>query len=162
MATAGRKAEDGILTPVLKTAAGLHKAGLVDKATMRAFDAMLRAGRAVDARRNPRAARTGAGVATRIRPLSQGPEGRGQQVGTRREAAGWAIAQAAQSGEDEGSEVDRLKLAILSVPPCSCQLRNRRSDQGSRQKAGLRQRSCPTSPYSRATGRQPCRGSATA
>lgn len=34
------KAESGILASVHKTAVGLHKAGLVDKATMREFDAM--------------------------------------------------------------------------------------------------------------------------
>lgn len=34
------KAESNILASVHKTAAGLHKAGLVDKATMREFDAM--------------------------------------------------------------------------------------------------------------------------
>lgn len=38
--TKNRKADSGILTSVHKTAAGLHKAGLVDKATMREFDAM--------------------------------------------------------------------------------------------------------------------------
>src|SRR5471032_2243879 len=40
MAATSRKAEGGILASVHKTAAGLHKAGLVDKATMRAFDAL--------------------------------------------------------------------------------------------------------------------------
>jgi putative transcriptional regulator len=35
-----KKAEGGILTSVHKIAAGLHKAGLVDKATMREFDAL--------------------------------------------------------------------------------------------------------------------------
>src|ERR1700746_3967479 len=35
-----KKGEGGILTSVPKTAAGLHKAGLVDKATMREFDAL--------------------------------------------------------------------------------------------------------------------------
>jgi putative transcriptional regulator len=38
--TKNRKAESGILASVRKTAAGLHEAGLVDKATMREFDAM--------------------------------------------------------------------------------------------------------------------------
>ena len=38
MATTKRKTESGILASVHKTAAGLHKAGLVDKATMREFD----------------------------------------------------------------------------------------------------------------------------
>src|SRR5271156_2745055 len=40
MATTSRKAENGILASVHRTAAGLHKAGLVDKATMREFDAL--------------------------------------------------------------------------------------------------------------------------
>ncbi len=40
MATTKRKTESGILASVHKTAAGLHKAGLVDKATMREFDAL--------------------------------------------------------------------------------------------------------------------------
>src|SRR6266568_2618684 len=40
MATIKRKVESGILASVHKTAAGLHKAGLVDKATMREFDAL--------------------------------------------------------------------------------------------------------------------------
>lgn len=40
MATRRRKAESGILASVHKTASGLHKAGLVDKATMREFDAL--------------------------------------------------------------------------------------------------------------------------
>ncbi len=40
MAATGRKAEGGILASVRKTVAGLHKAGLADKATMRAFDAL--------------------------------------------------------------------------------------------------------------------------
>jgi putative transcriptional regulator len=40
MATRSKKAESGILTSVYKTAAGLHKAGLMDKATMREFDAL--------------------------------------------------------------------------------------------------------------------------
>lgn len=35
-----RKVESGILVSVHKTAAGLHRAGLVDKATMREFDAL--------------------------------------------------------------------------------------------------------------------------
>jgi putative transcriptional regulator len=39
MATKG-KAETGILTSVHKTAAGLHKSGLINKATMREFDAL--------------------------------------------------------------------------------------------------------------------------
>lgn len=38
--TKNRNADSGILASVHKTAAGLHKAGLVDKATMREFDAM--------------------------------------------------------------------------------------------------------------------------
>jgi len=37
---ARRKAETGILGSVHKTVAGLRKAGLVDKATMREFDAL--------------------------------------------------------------------------------------------------------------------------
>jgi len=40
MATTNRKAESGILASVHKTAAGLHRAGVVDKATMREFDAL--------------------------------------------------------------------------------------------------------------------------
>lgn len=40
MATTKRKTESGILASVHKTAAGLHKAGLVGKATMREFDAL--------------------------------------------------------------------------------------------------------------------------
>ena len=40
MATTKRKAESGILASVHKTASGLHKAGLVDKATMPEFDAL--------------------------------------------------------------------------------------------------------------------------
>jgi len=40
MTTTSRKAETSILASVHKTAAGLHKAGLVDKATMREFDAL--------------------------------------------------------------------------------------------------------------------------
>lgn len=35
-----RKAETGILASVHEIAAGLHKAGVVDKATMREFDAL--------------------------------------------------------------------------------------------------------------------------
>ncbi|MDQ0471226.1 helix-turn-helix domain-containing protein [Labrys wisconsinensis] len=35
-----KKAEGGILASVYKTAAGLHEAGLVDKATMREFDVL--------------------------------------------------------------------------------------------------------------------------
>ena len=35
-----RKDEGGILASVHKTASGLHEAGLVDKATMREFDAL--------------------------------------------------------------------------------------------------------------------------
>lgn len=35
-----RKTETGILGSVHKTVAGLHKTGLIDKATMREFDAM--------------------------------------------------------------------------------------------------------------------------
>jgi putative transcriptional regulator len=38
--TKNGKADSGILASVHKTAAGLHKAGLVDKATMREFDAI--------------------------------------------------------------------------------------------------------------------------
>ena len=38
--TKNRKADTGILASVHKTAAGLHKAGLIDKATMREFDAI--------------------------------------------------------------------------------------------------------------------------
>lgn len=34
------KAETGILASVHRTAAGLHKSGLIDKATMREFDAL--------------------------------------------------------------------------------------------------------------------------
>ena len=40
MATTKNKVEGGILASVHKTAASLHKAGLVDKATMREFDAL--------------------------------------------------------------------------------------------------------------------------
>jgi putative transcriptional regulator len=40
MTTTKRKAESSILASVHKTAARLHKAGLVDKATMREFDAL--------------------------------------------------------------------------------------------------------------------------
>jgi len=40
MAATSRKIESGILRSVHKTAAGLHKSGLVDKATMREFDAL--------------------------------------------------------------------------------------------------------------------------
>ena len=40
MAATKNRAEGGILASVHKTAAGLHKAGLVDKATMREFDAL--------------------------------------------------------------------------------------------------------------------------
>ena len=40
MARSKRKTKSGILTSVHKTAAGLNKAGLVDKATMREFDAL--------------------------------------------------------------------------------------------------------------------------
>ena len=40
MATRKTEAESGILVSVRKTAAGLHQAGLVDKATMREFDAL--------------------------------------------------------------------------------------------------------------------------
>lgn len=40
MAGAKKKGERGILTSVHKTVAGLRKAGLVDKATMREFDAL--------------------------------------------------------------------------------------------------------------------------
>ena len=40
MAATKNRVEGGILASVHKTAAGLHKAGLVDKATMREFDAL--------------------------------------------------------------------------------------------------------------------------
>src|SRR5215470_6851308 len=40
MATSKRNTESKILTSVRKTASGLHKAGLVDKATMREFDVL--------------------------------------------------------------------------------------------------------------------------
>ncbi len=40
MATKIKTAENGILATVHKTAGGLHRAGLVDKATMREFDAL--------------------------------------------------------------------------------------------------------------------------
>ncbi|MCA7118381.1 MAG: DNA-binding transcriptional regulator [Acidibrevibacterium sp.] len=40
MAAIKKKVESGILASVHKTAAGLHTAGLVDKATMREFDAL--------------------------------------------------------------------------------------------------------------------------
>ena len=40
MATNGRKAENTLLGSVHKTALGLHRAGIVDKATLREFDAM--------------------------------------------------------------------------------------------------------------------------
>ncbi|ROP81331.1 Xre family transcriptional regulator [Stella humosa] len=40
MAAVNRKTERGILGSVRKTAAGLHRAGLLDKATMREFDAL--------------------------------------------------------------------------------------------------------------------------
>lgn len=40
MATMRPKTESAILATVHKTAAGLHKAGLVDKATLREFDAL--------------------------------------------------------------------------------------------------------------------------
>jgi putative transcriptional regulator len=38
MVAAKRRVDGGILASVSKTATGLHKAGLVDKATMREFD----------------------------------------------------------------------------------------------------------------------------
>ena len=40
MATTTHKTEGDILGTVLKTAAGLHRAGVIDKATMREFDAL--------------------------------------------------------------------------------------------------------------------------
>jgi putative transcriptional regulator len=40
MATTKRKAENGVLKSIHKTAVGLNKLGLVDKATMREFDAL--------------------------------------------------------------------------------------------------------------------------
>lgn len=40
MATASKKTESGVFRSVHKTVAGLHKSGLVDKATMREFDAL--------------------------------------------------------------------------------------------------------------------------
>lgn len=40
MTTKSKRAESGILVSVHKTAIGLHHAGLVDKATMREFDAL--------------------------------------------------------------------------------------------------------------------------
>jgi putative transcriptional regulator len=40
MATAKNRVEDGILASVHRTAASLHKAGFVDKATMREFDVL--------------------------------------------------------------------------------------------------------------------------
>ncbi len=40
MAATKRKVENSILASVHKTAAGLHKAGLIDKATMREFDVL--------------------------------------------------------------------------------------------------------------------------
>ncbi|MFO1037352.1 MAG: DNA-binding transcriptional regulator [Geminicoccaceae bacterium] len=40
MTKTARKAESGILDTVRKTAAGLHRAGVIDKATMREFDAL--------------------------------------------------------------------------------------------------------------------------
>lgn len=40
MTATKRRTENGILVSVHKAAAGLHKAGLVDKATMREFDAL--------------------------------------------------------------------------------------------------------------------------
>ena len=40
MATKRRKADSSILASVHETAAGLHRAGILDKATMREFDAL--------------------------------------------------------------------------------------------------------------------------
>lgn len=40
MAATKHKAESGILASVHKTATGLHRAGLMDKATMREFDVL--------------------------------------------------------------------------------------------------------------------------
>ncbi len=40
MTARNRKSESGLLASIHKTAAGLHTAGLVDKATMREFDAL--------------------------------------------------------------------------------------------------------------------------
>ena len=40
MAKTARKAEGGIFGTVHRTAAGLHRAGAIDKATMREFDAL--------------------------------------------------------------------------------------------------------------------------
>ena len=40
MAKTARKTESGILGTVRQTAAGLHRAGVIDKATMREFDAL--------------------------------------------------------------------------------------------------------------------------
>jgi putative transcriptional regulator len=40
MAKTANKTESGILGTVHKTAAGLHRAGLIDRATMREFDAL--------------------------------------------------------------------------------------------------------------------------
>src|ERR1700728_607845 len=40
MAATKNKVEGGILASVHKTAAGLHRAGVMDKATMREFDAL--------------------------------------------------------------------------------------------------------------------------
>ena len=40
MAKSARKTDGGILGSVYKTAAGFHRAGVIDKATMREFDAL--------------------------------------------------------------------------------------------------------------------------
>ena len=40
MVASGKKAESGILASVHKTVAGLHNAGLVDKAALREFEAL--------------------------------------------------------------------------------------------------------------------------
>jgi putative transcriptional regulator len=40
MATRSKTAESGILTSVHKAVAGFHEAGIIDKATLREFDAL--------------------------------------------------------------------------------------------------------------------------
>ena len=96
-----------ILTSVRKTASGLRKAGLVDKATMREFDVLCLTPVEPLTPEEIRALHEREQVS---QPVFAHSEGRRQQMGARGEAARWAVAQTARSGEGERSAGNRLML----------------------------------------------------
>ena len=86
------KVETNVLASVYETASGLHKAGLVDKATMREFDALCLTAVEPLTPDEIRSLREREQVSQPVfAHYLNVREGRRQQMGARRKASEWAV-----------------------------------------------------------------------